>query len=391
MNCWRALPELLKHEDIVLVTVAQTRGSVPREAGSSMLVSMTRTVDTIGGGHLEWEAMAHARAMLLQAASTPALQRLSLGASLGQCCGGVVWLVFERISQRVRDEWIERLGVIESGQTLMRELLANNASRWTICGLDEAERNPRACLDTYHPPSPGADAPPSPSGRGNGNARARLQQFPPVLQTAQPHEAPLSRLREREDGARSDTPAVETTNAWTFTQRITLPTFNVTIFGAGHVGAAIIQILATLDANIRWVDVRDDLFGETPANVTCVATDTPEEEVDNALPDTFFLVLTHSHALDLELTTRILRRDAFSWFGLIGSRTKRARFEHRLHAQGIGAERLARMTCPIGIAGISNKTPQAIAIAVVAQLLQAREQHCNDAADKHEGELTHDD
>ncbi|HSD38024.1 MAG TPA: xanthine dehydrogenase accessory protein XdhC [Rhodocyclaceae bacterium] len=364
MNCWRALPALLAHEDVVLVTVAQTRGSAPREAGTNMLVSMTHAVDTIGGGHLEWEAMAHARAMLLQATSAPALQRLSLGASLGQCCGGVVWLVFERIGQSARHEWIERLGLIESGRSLTRELLAEGSSQWTICSPDEAQRNPGACLDTYHPPSPAPDGAPSPQGEGTA--------------TSGPDASRSLSLGERGSGARSDAPSIETTNTWHFTQTLTPPRFNITLFGAGHVGAAIVHVLSTLDASIRWVDVRDDLFGTAPANVTCIATDAPEEEVDHASPDTFFLVLTHSHALDLELTARILKRDAFAWFGLIGSRTKRARFEHRLHAQGVAAAQLARMTCPIGVSGIRDKAPQAIAIAVVAQLLQAREQYARD-------------
>ena len=327
MNCWRALPDLLEHEDVVLVTVSQTRGSAPREAGTSMLVSMTQTIDTIGGGHLEWEAMAHARAMLLQASSAPALQRLSLGASLGQCCGGVVWLVFERIQQSARKDWRERSQAIACGIPMQRELSSkDSSSQWSVC-------NP---------------------------------------QTPQPANVSLS------DGP-----------GWVFNEHIAPQPFRVTLFGAGHVGAAIVRILSTLDVHTRWVDVRNDLFGSTPSNVTCIATDAPEEEVDNAPPGSFFLVLTHSHALDLELTARILKRDAFAWFGLIGSRTKRARFEHRLHAQGIAAAQLARMTCPIGVAGISDKAPQAIAIAVVAQLLQAREQYARDTLKQRE--LTHDE
>ena len=324
MNCWYALPELLAHEDLVLVTVAQTRGSAPREAGTSMLVSMTQTVDTIGGGHLEWEAMAHARAMLLQP-SGPSMIRLSLGASLGQCCGGVVWLVFERIQQSAREEWLERSQMIGGGAPLQRHLsCGDTSSHWTSCTEDATQRN--ACL----------------------------------------REGP----------------------GWAFTQYLLPQPFRVTLFGAGHVGAAIVQVLSTLDVQVRWVDVRDDLFGTPANNVTCITSDAPEEEVERAATDTFFLVLTHSHTLDLELTARILRRDDFAWFGLIGSRTKRARFEHRLHAQGISPAQLERMTCPIGVTGISDKAPQAIAIAVVAQLLQAKERH---DSHRRKRELTHDD
>jgi xanthine dehydrogenase accessory factor len=350
MNCWRALPDLLAHEDVVLVSVAQTRGSAPREAGTHMLVSMTQTVDTIGGGHLEWEAMAHARAMLLQPAG-PSLLKLSLGASLGQCCGGVVWLVFERIAQSARDAWSDRRAAIDAGVMLRRELCGRRMGSDDVAKVGD---NPPFALHSYviHEPVGCFANPPYTSS---------------LWHTCSPDEA------QRNPGTtlHNDGPV------WHLSHHIAHPTFKVTVCGAGHVGAAIIQVLATLDAQIRWVDVRDDLFGSPPANVTCIATDAPQDEVDNAAPDTFFLVLTHSHTLDLELSARILRRDAFAWFGLIGSRTKRARFEHRLQAQGISAVQMARMICPIGVPGISDKSPQAIAIAVVAQLLQAKEQYAS--------------
>ncbi|MDB5799188.1 MAG: xanthine dehydrogenase accessory protein XdhC [Rhodocyclales bacterium] len=378
MNCWQTLPELLAHEDLVLVTVAQTRGSVPREAGANMLVSMTRTVDTIGGGHLEWEAMAHARAMLLQP-SGPSLVKLSLGASLGQCCGGVVWLVFERIAQSACEVWTERSAMIANGTSLVRTLSSSEApSHWHMTRPDEMQTTAETCLQISPFPSPG------PTGHREGTAGTEL------CRSLSIRERVVRQHRERGKGASNDVPSKESIvayPAWRLTQHISRPAFNITIFGAGHVGAAIVQVLSTLDSQIRWVDVRDDLFGSPATNVTCIATGTPEEEVDNATPDTFFLVLTHSHTLDLELTARILRRDAFAWFGLIGSRTKRARFEHRLHAQGISPAQLARMTCPIGVPGIGDKSPQAIAIAVVAQLLQAREQY----ASSREREFTHDD
>lgn len=372
MKWLHALPELLAHQEVVLVTVAQTRGSVPREPGTSMLVTMTDSVDTIGGGHLEWEAMAHARAMLLQPRATPSMQRLPLGASLGQCCGGVVWLVFERVAQTTRDTWLERSRLLDAGSSLVRTLVdCEEASQWRLCNADEAASHTATHLDTHSLPSPGPDGPPSPMlGRGNGNARARRQPGP-LSQTER------TATRESEDGAPTPPPSANTQAplqaAWRLTHHLTRPSFHITLFGAGHVGAAIVRVLATLDASVRWVDVRDDLFGEVPEHVVCITTDVPEDEVDNAPPDSFFLVLTHSHALDLQLTARILRRGTFAWFGLIGSRTKRARFEQRLLAQGIPAAQLARMTCPIGVSGIRDKAPSAIAIAVVAQLLRAKE------------------
>ena len=84
----------------------------------------------------------------------------------------------------------------------------------------------------------------------------------------------------------------------------------------------------------------------------------------------FYLVLTHSHDLDLAITHAILRRGDFGFLGLIGSKTKRARFEHRLAERGIAPALLERMVCPIGVPGIEGKEPEVIAVAVVAQLLQ---------------------
>lgn len=95
-----------------------------------------------------------------------------------------------------------------------------------------------------------------------------------------------------------------------------------------------------------------------------------QAEVATAPPGAFYLVLTHSHDLDLAISHAVLKRGDFGWFGLIGSQTKRARFEHRLRERGVDAALLARMQCPIGVPGIRGKEPEVIALAVVAQLLQ---------------------
>ena len=149
--------------------------------------------------------------------------------------------------------------------------------------------------------------------------------------------------------------------------------FNVVLFGAGHVGRALINILGGVPCAVTWVDSRDDAFPpEMPGNVEVVATDAPEAEVDAAAPGSYFLVMTHSHALDEQLSERILRRADFAYFGLIGSHAKRRQFEHRLAARGISADSLMAMTCPIGVDGIAGKEPGIIAVAVAAQLLQRR-------------------
>jgi xanthine dehydrogenase accessory factor len=124
---------------------------------------------------------------------------------------------------------------------------------------------------------------------------------------------------------------------------------------------------------VTWVDERGE-SGFPPASraaphIEHLASEDPAAEVAGAPPGAFYLVLTHSHELDLRITEAILRRGDFAWLGLIGSATKRARFMHRFEQRGISPVDLARLTCPIGLPGIIGKEPEVIAVAVVGQLL----------------------
>ena len=153
------------------------------------------------------------------------------------------------------------------------------------------------------------------------------------------------------------------------------PPMHVVLFGAGHVGHALISLLGRLPCVVQWVDGRDELFpDEVPANVQVEATDTPDAIVDEAPPGAYFLVMTHNHALDFALAERIMRRRDFTYFGMIGSKTKRVKFERRLIDRGVDPQRLFEMTCPIGVPGIVDKAPPSIAVAVCAELLQVRSQ-----------------
>ncbi|EHR73589.1 xanthine dehydrogenase accessory protein XdhC [Burkholderiales bacterium JOSHI_001] len=251
-------------EPAVVVRVARAQGSVPREAGTRMLVSARQVMGTIGGGHLEWRAIERARRLL----ATPGLpndeEHVALGPALGQCCGGAVTLAYERLDASVLAAW--------------------------------------------------------------------------------PDAALLFRLQ---------------------------------LYGAGHVGRAIVRALAPLRVQVDWIDEREDEFPAEPlpgqpwpAWLSRVAVDEVQAEVDQAGPGHFYLVLTHSHDLDLRITEAIARRGDFAYLGLIGSATKRARFMNRLAERGLAPDVLARITCPIGVPGIDGKEPEVIAAAVVAQLLQ---------------------
>ncbi len=293
----------------VLVTVASVEGSAPREAGTTMLVTQDGQRDTIGGGHLELRACEIARAMLMFPESRR-LERFALGPSLGQCCGGGVQLVFEQVTA-------EHLAPRDTHRT-----------SWRVVSLD-------------------TDAPPL-----LVTDEAALA-FDPALPT---------RIVVDESGRRW---LIDPRRAWT-------P--HLLLFGAGHVGAAIVRALADLPCHVTWIDERAEAFPSTvPANVTIELTDAPDAVVAQAAAGSSYLVMTHSHAIDQQLCAAILERNDAGWFGLIGSHTKRQQFEHRLLARGIPAERLAGMTCPVGIAGISGKAPGVIAAAVAAQLLQVWE------------------
>lgn len=156
----------------------------------------------------------------------------------------------------------------------------------------------------------------------------------------------------------------------------TAPLFHLQLYGAGHVGRAIVQALAPLAVTIEWIDEREQEFARFAAPVAGVAdirsvcVDAVESEVKLAPAGAFYLVLTHEHDLDLRITESILKRGDFGFLGLIGSKTKRQRFFHRFEQRGIAQQLIERITCPIGAAGIDGKQPEVIAVAVAAQLLQ---------------------
>ena len=160
----------------------------------------------------------------------------------------------------------------------------------------------------------------------------------------------------------------------------TRPRFSLQLYGAGHVGRAIARALAPLNVSVDWIDEREEEFpaqfhdaldAPWPGHIRKVCVDAVEAEVRNAPAGAFYLVLTHRHDLDLRITEAILARADFGFLGLIGSKTKRQRFIHRFEQRGIDPAVIARMTCPIGVAGIQGKEPEVIAASVAAQLLQA--------------------
>jgi len=144
----------------------------------------------------------------------------------------------------------------------------------------------------------------------------------------------------------------------------------VYLFGAGHVGRALALALAPLPFAVRWIDPRRDAFpAHTPANVTLIHAPEPSAELASAPDNALVVVITHSHALDLEIVAEALRVERFGYVGLIGSATKRARFLSQMRAAGLTEVQLARLVCPIGVSGLESKDPAVIAASTAAQLL----------------------
>ncbi|HTR08447.1 MAG TPA: xanthine dehydrogenase accessory protein XdhC [Paraburkholderia sp.] len=348
MQAWLSdLQQLLAHGDAaVLVTVARVEGSAPREAGTKMIVTREAARHTIGGGHLEWKAIEIARQVLRDGMRAPharRLERLALGPSLGQCCGGAVVLAFERLD-------VADLGWLS---TLARRLAAGASTVRSVSFRSSRNGSPQ------------------------GDAAAA---DPVMLSEPEPGvEAPDCLLWDT-GGPNVTTGTADTTGTMLLTETIAPNDFPVVLFGAGHVGAALVRVLGTLPCRVLWVDERDAAFPTPEAfallgapNVAIDANDAPDEAIDTAPPGTSFIVMTHDHSRDLDLAERILRRGDFLFFGMIGSHTKRKQFEHRLAARGIDPLQIARMHCPLGVEGIVDKSPEVIAISAAAQLLQAIE------------------
>lgn len=149
----------------------------------------------------------------------------------------------------------------------------------------------------------------------------------------------------------------------------------VALFGAGHVGAALVQVLAPLPLQLIWVDSREAVFpAQLPANVVAEHSDPIEAAVADLPAGCSVFIFTHNHQQDLQLTQACLQRlrssNDLGLIGLIGSATKHASFAHRLAERGFGDDEFARIICPIGLPGITGKAPEVIAVAVAAQLLQ---------------------
>jgi xanthine dehydrogenase accessory factor len=313
---WARIRDMIDRHGIAgLVSVIDVDGSAPREAGARLVVQPDGGFfGTIGGGRLEFEAIAAARTALAKGRGRAEFRNWPLGPNLGQCCGG-----------RVR--------------TLTETFDARDAA--TVRRLADAEQS--GAFVTM-------------SRVGDDGRIARV-------------------LAPRAAAGASLTLAARGFEKTGFREQFGETATPVLLFGAGHVGRAVVLALAPLPFAVRWIDSRPDQFPHyVPPNVVTVRTDDAERELAEAPCDAMVVVMTHAHPLDFDITVAALRRDAFDFVGLIGSETKRARFVSFARQMGVPAAELGRLTCPIGIPQIKGKEPAVIAASLAAQLLIVTEQ-----------------
>jgi xanthine dehydrogenase accessory factor len=322
-------------EPAVLVTVAGIKGSAPREVGAKMIVTSRETIGTIGGGQLEYQCTRVAAGLLGD--EQMLLRSFPLGAAMGQCCGGVVEILFEPLGNGM-PAWLRDLRALHGQRepAVVATRISRTAPGKFVVTADEV------------------------FGVPDGDSLPRM-----VTRARD-----LLRVHGKAERDVQD-----------FYEPVVAPALNIAVFGAGHVGTAVVATLAGLDCNIRWVDSRRNIFRQVPANVRAIESEQPAFEVAAMPPASFYLVMTHSHAMDFDICDRILKRGDASYCGLIGSRSKRRRFEKRFRQQGMTEVQLAELVCPIGVPGISGKKPAEIAVAAAAEILKLHEQSAVAAAD----------
>ncbi len=157
--------------------------------------------------------------------------------------------------------------------------------------------------------------------------------------------------------------------------------FNIVIFGAGHIGKSLIKILEDIDCQVKWFDSRQELFPErsdkdSPSpNIQKKIMTQPELAVESCQTNSYFLVMTHDHALDQQLCESIISRGDSLYCGLIGSTTKGLKFRQRLLKKNYKQQEIDILTCPAGLSSLKSKKPMEIAVSIILELLKLRDKH----------------
>lgn len=149
--------------------------------------------------------------------------------------------------------------------------------------------------------------------------------------------------------------------------------FDIVVFGAGHIGKALMKVLEDIDCSVKWFDTRADQFPkQLPSHIKTIIMNNPEMAVESCEKESYFLILTHDHGLDQQLCEAVLARRDSQYCGLIGSETKNLKFKQRLLKKGFSQKELKHLSCPMGLSSIKTKHPMEIAVSIIARLLELK-------------------
>lgn len=310
----------------VLVTQIRVQGSAPREEGVKMLVANGLRWGTIGGGRLENQIITQSNALLERPDLKSLIQDYPLGPLLAQCCGGHVRVFLERLSRHDLG-WLESLRTqLERGETgyLKTDISGVQPRKQIVEDVEFAFNSDRTCEFK------------------NADGAVIEEARPPATDCRFMYEKLADRAQ------------------------------TVNILGAGHVGKALAHVLSISDFDVRLYDSRQEALSDK-ATIPVRELGDVNAWSQAQLPGAINIIVTHCHDLDYELIRSISKRGDFAYCGLIGSKTKRARFFKRLKADEISSELIDRLTCPIGSPKMSGKTPAGIAYSVASELMELRQ------------------
>ena len=334
------------NKGFVLLTIISTKGSTPCSNGDKIVFSGAESVfGSIGGGNLEFKALSFAEELLSLNSNGTYLKKYPLGASLGQCCGGYVNVMFESFIQSdATNSWIKTVS----------NLLQDNEDfivATIVDGNSEIEFSSKKFVYLDGNLSPNIDDKKISSLiTKSAKDLLLLSDSPTIVQF------------ENQSGALTEV---------CFEKVLTSEVQPVVIFGAGHISRALMPILINLPIKIYWIDDRAEQFdkyqGDT-SQIDIICDDFVQSIPD--LPDSSYcLVITYSHQIDFEICEKMITQNNFSYLGMIGSEIKGKKFRDRFHQKNFSEEVINKFICPIGDKQKFLKSPAAIAVTIAMDLI----------------------
>ncbi|MDB9937571.1 XdhC family protein [Candidatus Thioglobus sp.] len=330
----------------VLLTIISTKGSTPCSKGDKIVFSGAESVfGSIGGGNLEFKALSFAEELLSLNSNGTYLKKYPLGASLGQCCGGYVNVMFESFIQSDEtNSWIETVSnLLQDNEDFIVATIVDSNS--------EIEFSSKKFVYLDGNLSPNIDD-------------KKISSF--ITKSAKDllllTDSPTIVQFENQSGALTEV---------CFEKVLTSEVQPVVIFGAGHISRALMPILINLPIKIYWVDDRAEQFdkyqGDT-SQIDIICDDFVQSIPD--LPDSSYcLVITYSHQIDFEICEKMITQNNFSYLGMIGSEIKGKKFRDRFHQKNFSEEVINKFICPIGDKQKFLKSPAAIAVTIAMDLI----------------------